>query len=672
MRRTRLLIVLLVLFLAAVLVTSVVGIGLMLKAGGVGVEKGSTLVVDISGPLPEQPLPDQPFAALGPSYLSVLEIDQVLHKAAFDDRIERLLIRIGGLGAGYGKIHELREVIARFSRDSGKPTTCWMQMASNKEYLLATACDEIFMAPEGFLLVNGLDISVTFFKGTLDKLGVEAEFTRAGKYKSAVEPLTSTEMSPAYREMLNSLADSLFTDFVDAIAESREMTVDSVKTLIDDPPLTASGAQRAGLIDGLYYRDQLYDHLAGKEVAANSAERPPLDLPTGETINPEATTTEADAEQADQDSSARVDGRGGVDPALVNLLRAGANNGEEIAEDEPHTEVKKVEEEEEDASRIHFDNYQSSMKGFSGLGGGDRIAVIYCEGQIMSGSSKNGGSGNPTMGSGTISRAIRTARLDDNVKALVLRVDSPGGSGLASDIIWREVELARHENNKPVIVSMGDLAASGGYYIAMGADMIIAEPTTITGSIGVFAGKYNLEGLFEKIGLTNERIKRGKMADMFAMDKGLGEPGRAKLGEFIDEFYATFLRKAALGRGTRAELVHEVAQGRVWTGRQAQQIGLVDELGTLRTAINIAKEKAGLKGEVKLRILPKQANFIDELLSNSPNEATVLGALDRTSPLTETMLTNPPTRSLSRMLRAAPLWSSNEPILMAPYDLEIH
>ncbi len=672
MRRTRLLIVLLVLFLAAVLVTSVVGIGLMLKAGGVGVEKGSTLVVDISGPLPEQPLPDQPFAALGPSYLSVLEIDQVLHKAAFDDRIERLLIRIGGLGAGYGKIHELREVIARFSRDSGKPTTCWMQMASNKEYLLATACDEIFMAPEGFLLVNGLDISVTFFKGTLDKLGVEAEFTRAGKYKSAVEPLTSTEMSPAYREMLNSLADSLFTDFVDAIAESREMTVDSVKTLIDDPPLTASGAQRAGLIDGLYYRDQLYDHLAGKEVAANSAERPPLDLPTGETINPEATTTEADAEQADQDSSARVDGRGGVDPALVNLLRAGANNGEEIAEDEPHTEVKKVEEEEEDASRIHFDNYQSSMKGFSGLGGGDRIAVIYCEGQIMSGSSKNGGSGNPTMGSGTISRAIRTARLDDNVKALVLRVDSPGGSGLASDIIWREVELARHENNKPVIVSMGDLAASGGYYIAMGADMIIAEPTTITGSIGVFAGKYNLEGLFEKIGLTNERIKRGEMADMFAMDKGLGEPGRAKLGEFIDEFYATFLRKAALGRGTRAELVHEVAQGRVWTGRQAQQIGLVDELGTLRTAINIAKEKAGLKGEVKLRILPKQANFIDELLSNSPNEATVLGALDRTSPLTETMLTNPPTRSLSRMLRAAPLWSSNEPILMAPYDLEIH
>jgi protease-4 len=258
------------------------------------------------------------------------------------------------------------------------------------------------------------------------------------------------------------------------------------------------------------------------------------------------------------------------------------------------------------------------------------------------------------------------------VKALVLRVDSPGGSGLASDIIWREVELARHENKKPVIVSMGDLAASGGYYIAMGADMIIAEPTTITGSIGVFAGKYNLSGLFEKIGLTSERIKRGAMADMFAMDKSLGEGGRAKLSEFVDEFYATFLRKAAQGRQTKAELVHQVAQGRVWTGRQAQQIGLVDQLGTLRTAISIAKEKAGLEGEVKLRILPKQASFIDELLGSGHHEASLLGALDRTSPLTDTMFASPPARSLRRTLRAAPLWAGNEPVLMAPYDIEVH
>lgn len=670
MRRTRLLVVLLVFFLVAVLVTSVVGIGLMLKGGGVSVEKGSTLVVDIAGPLPEQPLPDQPLAALGPSYVSMLEVDQVLHEAAFDERIERVLIRIGGLAVGHGKLHELREIISRFSRDSGKATTCWMEAGSNKEYLLATACDEIFMAPEGFLLVNGLDISVTFFKGTLDKLGVEAEFTRAGKYKSAVEPLTSTEMSPAYREMLNSLSDSLFFDFVEAIAEARGMTQDQVKALIDDPPLTASGAQRAGLIDGLYYRDQLLDHLGGKEVEPMSAKRPPLGLPLTGAGSPANTAVTPENESAE--TVIYVPGSGEIAEGLVNLLRT--DPGEQQAATDPvDADVKEdIEEDEEPSTRIHFNSYQDSMKGFSGLGGGDRIAVIFCEGQIMSGSSKNSGTGSPTMGSDTITRAIRSARLDDDVKAIVLRIDSPGGSGLASDVIWREIRLAREENNKPVIASMGDVAASGGYYIAMGADMIIAEPTTITGSIGVFAGKYNLSGLFDKIGLTNTHLKRGEMADLFAADKSLGETGRAKLSEFVDEFYVTFLRKAAEGRDTKPELVHEVAQGRVWTGRQAQQIGLVDELGSLRTAITVAKEKAGLSGEVKLRILPKQASFIDELFGTSQQDTSLHGALDRSNPLTGAVLSSPPAKSVIRLLQAAPLLADNEPVLMAPYQLEVH
>jgi protease-4 len=677
MRRTRLLVVLLVLFLVAVLVTSVVGIALMLNGGGVSVEKGSTLVVDLSGPLPEQPLPEQPFAALGPSYVSMLEVDQVLHEAAFDERIQRVLIRIGGLAVGHGKLHELREIINRFSRDSGKATTCWMEAGSNKEYLLATACDEIFMAPEGFLLVNGIDISVTFFKGTLDKLGVEAEFTRAGKYKSAIEPLTSTEMSPAYREMLNSLSDSLFFDFVEAIAEARDMSHEQVKALINDPPLTASGAQRAGLIDGLYYRDQLLDHLDGKEVQPMPALRTPLDLPLSTSPSPAVAAKES--ESTTPAPATHVPGRGEIDEALINLLRTAPNAQPDVdapvdaaVDADVEKDAEDVEDDTDSSTRIHFDSYQDSMKGFSGLGGGDRIAVIFCEGQIMSGSSKNSGSGSPTMGSDTITRAIRSARLDDDVKAIVLRIDSPGGSGLASDVIWRELQLAKEENHKPVIASMGDVAASGGYYIAMGADMIIAEPTTITGSIGVFAGKYNLSGLFAKIGLTNTHLKRGEMADLFAADKGLGETGRAKLSEFVDEFYVTFLRKAAAGRDTKPELMHRVAQGRVWTGRQAQQIGLVDELGSLRTAITIAKEKAGLSGDVKLRILPKQASFIDELLGSGQREAALHAALDRSSPLTGAVLSSTPAKSLTRVLQAAPLLSDNQPVLMAPYQLEVH
>jgi len=621
-------------------------------------------------------MPDQPFAGLVPSHMSVLEFDQVLQEAAFDDRIEQLLIRIGGVSAGYGKVQELREIIARFSRDSGKPTTCWLEMGSNKEYLIATACDEIFMAPEGFLLVNGMDISVTFYKDTLEKLGVEAEFTRAGKYKSAVEPLTRRDMSPAYREMLNSLADSIYTDFVDTIAQARGLSESEVRALIDDPPMTASGAQRAGLIDGLYYRDQLYASLGDDEVLPISAERPPLDLPE------EAATAE--------DSVAQPPGRGEVPPELVDLIRSKAapvpsedGEGEAAAagDEEPKKDQKEEDQEEEDddedtdqdeVTRISFGQYQRSMGGLRRLGGGPRIAVIYCEGQIMSGASDSGGPmGGATMGSSTIAQAIRTARLDKRVKAIVLRVDSPGGSGLASDIIWRETQLARSENNKPVVVSMGDLAASGGYYISMGADMIIAEPSTITGSIGVFAGKYNLEGLYEKIGLRSEQVKRGALADIFDPGKPLSEAGRDKLAEFVDEFYATFLRKAALGRGSEPEILHRVAQGRVWTGRQAKDIGLVDQLGSLRTAIAVAKEMAGITGDVTLRVLPKRPNFIDELLGRKNLDVSLLGTRGPGS--VRHALGNPPgLATITQLLQVAPLLSLGTPVLMAPYQLEVH
>ncbi len=682
------------------LVTSVVGIGLIIKAGGASVKEGSTLVLKLRGPLPEQTLPEQPFAMLGPDYISILQIDQVLHEAAFDDRIERLLIRIDAISAGYGKVQELREIIARFSRDSGKPTTCWLEMGGNKEYLVATACDEIFMAPQGFLLVNGLDINVTFFKGTFDKLGIEAEFTRSGKYKSAVEPLTSTEMSVPYRNMLNSLADSIFTGFVDTIAEARGLSAEKVRAIIDDPPLSAAGAQRAGLIDGLYYRDQLLDHLGEEEVEPISADRLSLDLPEEPAATPSPSSGKsgqavARGSASSSQPASHVPGKGEVPEALSGLLRskptAEQTSEAEDAEatEEPTTEESTAEKavsedevvaeqespetkdsKEDGPARVGLSEYQRSMSSFGGIGSSPRVAVIYCEGQITSGTSDSDAVSGGTMGSATISKAIRRARLDEKVKAIVLRVDSPGGSGLASDIIWRETQLAR-KAGKPVIISMGDMAASGGYYIAMGADMIIAQPSTLTGSIGVFAGKYNLAELYKKVGLTSEHIKRGAMADIFSPGKPLGDSGRAKLGEFVDEFYSTFLRKGAQGRGTTPELLHRVAQGRVWTGQQAREIGLVDELGSLRTAITVAKEKAGIEGKAELLVLPELPSFIDSLLGKSSASTSLLGALDRTS-LYRQLGMRPALGTGARLLRAAPLVSSNTPLLMAPYQIEVH
>ncbi len=648
MRRGRALVVVLVLFLIVVLVGSVIGIFSMLDGSGPSVAEGSVLVMNIGGPLPEQPMPEQPISGLGRRYTSVLEIDSALRKAAVDERVDRVLIRPQPMAAGYGKVQELRAIILRFKEESeGKPVTCWMEAGANREYFLATACDEIYMAPEGFLLVNGLHLGVTFYKGTLDKLGVEAEFTRAGKYKSAIEPMTSEQMSPAFRHMMEELADSLYGDMVDAIAESRGLSRAEVEAIIDDPPFTSAAAVRAGLIDGLFYRDQLMDHLAGTEVEPIPATLPDV---AGLLL------------AGDDDDSALF----APPPPLPRAPEVADGDDDDSADAEAAEEE---DEPEPEIDRISMDEYALVRPSTLGLGKGPKVAVLYAEGQIMSGaSSPPGAFGGATMGSDTIARALRRIRDDDTIKALVIRVDSPGGSGLASDVIWREVELVRERI--PVVVSMGDYAASGGYYIAMGADAIVAQPGTLTGSIGVFAGKYNLAGLYDKVGLNTESIKRGEMSDLFAADRPLGEEGQRKLSEFVDEFYAGFITKVAQGRDSDAMSVHALAQGRVWTGKQAYDVGLVDELGSFRTALQLAKEKAEIEGEVRLALYPRQPTFWEQLLESGGAPGLLAPLMDTWAP-GGALPDNAAVRSAHRLLTAAPLFAQGQPVLMAPYHIDV-
>ena len=633
MRRSRALVLFLVLFLVVVLVGSIVAIVSMLDGGGGDVEQGSILVLKIGGPLPEQPMPEQPIAGFGTTWPSLLEFDSALRKAAVDERVEGVLVRPMAISTGFAKVQELRGAIERFKTDSGKPVTCWMEAVGNKEYLLATACDKIYMAPEGFFLVNGMHLSVTFYKGTLDKLGVEAEFTRAGKYKSAIEPLTSEQMSEPFREMMEELADSLYDDFVASIAASRNLTDAQVRALIDDPPLTTAAAARAGLIDGLLYRDQLHAMLRGAEVEPISA---------------------------DPVAFADLLAQPAPPPREIDEKPSTDDDGEDEDEDE---------DEEDEIDLLSLADYALVKPASLGLGGGKKVAVLYAEGQIMSGKSDPGGGlSGRTMGSETMTHAMRQIREDDSIKAVVLRVDSPGGSGLASDVMWRELELLREE--KPVVVSMSDYAASGGYYIAMGADAIVAQPGTLTGSIGVFAGKYNLGGLYDKIGLKTESIKRGEMADIFAANEPLGEDGSAKLSEFVDEFYGAFISKAADGRNVAPATIHDVAQGRVWTGEQALAVGLVDQLGGFRTALDIAKEKAGLaEEEVTLVLYPRQPTFLQQLLNQSTLGGTLTPLLDGWSP--QGLPHSNALTAAARMVRAAPLFADGRPVLMAPFDVQV-
>lgn len=243
---------------------------------------------------------------------------------------------------------------------------------------------------------------------------------------------------------------------------------------------------------------------------------------------------------------------------------------------------------------------------------GKRIGVIFAAGEISSGRSVNDGWAS-IIGSDTLSAQLRKMREDNSVAAVVLRIDSPGGSGYASDLIWREMVLTRQE--KPVVVSLGDLGASGGYYIVMGADYIFVQPATLTGSIGVIAGKFVFDELFDWAGMTIEAIKRGENSDIFTSSQGFSEAQREMLLQHIDEFYRTFVGKAAEGREMTWDDIHELAQGRVWTGEQAVEFGLADELGGLKEAIDKAKEFAGLdpRTEVPLTIFPRERSFFEQI-----------------------------------------------------------
>jgi protease-4 len=525
------------------------------------------LDVHLEGDLPEQSSPSfGSFLEKRPPSLRTIVLS--FDRAAKDTRVKSVMLRVNSLsGVGWGKIEELREAVTRF-RESKKPVYAYLEFSGNKEYYLATACTKIFAVPTGLLDVTGLQAEVTFFRNTLDKLGVAAEFEGIGKYKNAPNQFTESGFTEPHREQMTALLDSLFTRYVKGVAESRGISEEKVRELIDGGPYDAREAQKAGLVDELLYRDEVLERL-------------------------------------------------------------------------------------EHARRLTPSRYVRSNRGL-GLGR-TKFALIYVVGEIVLGPSQDDAFGSSGYaGSDTIAEAIRDAREDDDVKAILLRIDSPGGSGTASDVIWREVRLAQKE--KPVIASMGDVAASGGYYVAMGSDAIVAQPGTITGSIGVFAGKFSLHGFYDKIGITKEILTRGEHAAIFT-DYRQWTPGeRQRIHDMMSSFYDEFVGKAAEARGRTYEEIHEVAQGRVWTGTEALAHGLVDRLGGLDAAIALAREKAklGADQDVELVVLPARKGFLETLLEQEDNslESRLPGEI----------------RSLLFWART---WRDGAPSARLPFDLRV-
>lgn len=446
---------------------------------------------------------------------------RTLHRAADDPRVVGLIARVGG-PAPWPAMQELRTALRAFAA-GGKPTAAWAETFGEQPgamagYVLATAFDELWLQPGGELGLLGVGLETTFLRGALDKLGVEPQLEQRYEYKNAADRIMGTEFTPAHREALDRLVESVFDDAVETIAQSRGLDPAAVRELIDRGPHLAPAARDAGLVDRLGYRDE-----------ALAAMRK------------------------------RVGGR---------------------------------------AELLFADRWRPRRRIRPPHRPAGHVALVQVRGGIASGRSRRSPLGR-TAGSDTVCASLRAAAADDRARAVVLLVDSPGGSAVASETIWRDVVLL--QQRKPVIVAMGAVAASGGYYIACPADRIVALPATLTGSIGVFGGKVVTQGLLQKVGLTTGTVARGEHALMFSSRRGFDDDEQQRLAAALDAIYDDFVGKVAQGRGRSRAEIDKVARGRVWTGRDALEVGLVDSLGGLRDAVQLARSRGGLPDDAPVR-----------------------------------------------------------------------
>ncbi len=453
-----------------------------------------------------------PFAGIFEDSQGLDDILQAIETAREDANIEGISISNNFIMAGLAQTQAIRKALSKF-RESGKFIYAYSDYFTQKDYYLASVADSIFLNPVGGMDFKGLSSEVLYFKDFQEKTGVKMEVIRHGKYKSAVEPFLSNEMSDANRTQIKELLGSLWNSMVTEISEIRNIPEENLNVIADTlGGRTPEYAVRSRLVDSTIYFDQYEEKLR------NASGRD-----TGETLN-----------------------------------------------------------------YVQLDDYISYSNAQIRTSAKDKVAVVFAQGEIIYGEG-----GPEVIGQGIINEAIIKAREDDAIKAIVLRVNSPGGSALVSDIIWREIELAKAK--KPVVVSMGNVAASGGYYIAAGADKIFAEPTTVTGSIGVFGTIPNIEQLAEDIGINAEQVGTNKNSIDYSLFEPMTDNFRKVVQEGIEETYTTFLQRVSQGRGISMAQADSLAQGRVWSGVDAKRLGLVDELGTLEDAIGEAAKLAELE-----------------------------------------------------------------------------
>jgi protease-4 len=473
--------------------------------------------------------------------LGLNDILKNIKKAKGDDKIKGIYLEASTIQAGIATIDEIRNALLDFKK-SGKFIISYADFYTQKAYYLVSVADKIYLNPAGRMEFKGLNYEITFIKGTLDKLGIEPQIIRHGKFKSAIEPLVNEKMSEENREQAKTFISAIWNEMTVKVADARKLSLDHLNKIADEMPVpNGLTAMEAGLIDSIKYYDEVLAELKS---------------------------------------------------------RIGVSN-------------------EKDMNWITLNKYSNAADPLKREFTKDRLAVIFASGSIVDGEDDK----EDNISSVDMAKAIREARLDDDVKAVVFRVNSGGGSALASEVIWREMALTKAV--KPVVVSMGDYAASGGYYISCMADTILANPMTLTGSIGVFGVVPNMQELFtDKMGLTFDGITTNALSDINEINRPMSDAEKEIVLGQIEDIYNTFTQRVADGRNKSQSNVDTLGQGRVWSGKDALGNGLVDAFGGLDTAISIAAKMAALD-KYKIVELPRQKDALEKILGDLYGDVNV-------------------------------------------------
>lgn len=563
----------------------------------------SDLTEMVSGPSLMQPLL-RPAATLH-------DVVSALDLAATDQRVKGFAAKIEDVNFSIAQMQELRDAVLRF-RKSGKFAYIYSDSIGGfssglADYYLASAFDQIWVQPVGVVALGGVAAETPFVKGVLDNIGVSAQFAHRGKYKSAPESLTETGMTPPHREMMQSIVTDLSDQMLDGIADARGMDRAALARLADGGLFSDEEALKLKLIDRIGYYDEMLATIGSDDLAAPENRKVEEGETTADSETEEKPAAETTAEQETTADNIPADTRGAVaakteKPKAVGLLGyAFVNETQTIDRGTSGFLFKLMRKEAPPSAHVN----QS------------KIGLIFASGEIIPFRPRTQAAfGGTSIEADKVVEAFAEAIEDPDVAAIVFRIDTPGGAPSAAESIRRAI-LKAQEKGKPVVISMSSYAASGGYWLAAPADKIVAQPGTLTGSIGVFGGKFVLAGLWNKIGMNWETVSAGDSAGMWSANRPFTEAELAKFDAMLGHVYDAFIKRVAEGRGMTLAEAEAVAQGRVYTGRQAKDAGLVDELGGLDRAVEMARTVAELPADmdVPLKRFPPRKSTLEMFIS---------------------------------------------------------